>query len=272
LQPVIEVVSKLPVHEFSYRQTVATIRCEERFLAIVIEAMKEAYRTIEDYIALEPRFSVSFEPVELNAVAAARLELPDDSPVHRMIRAAAQARTGPMAAVAGVVAWAGLDALMAEGGHGMIENGGDIVVYSPEEFIVEWKIPSMSGDLTGFAFRIPPTTSMERPSDSQHPAGQSATLIDRGSRILGICSSSGKWGHSVSMGNADIATVFSPDPALADACATALANRIKDENDLESAFDFLGDIPGVAGAAAAVDGKVAFYGNCPEVVRLDEIR
>ena len=71
------------------------------------------------------------------------------------------------------------------------------------------------------------------------------------------------------MGDVYIATVFSPDPTLADACATALANRIRDENDLESAFDFPENIPDVAGAAAAVDGKVAFYGNCSEVVRIE---
>ncbi len=274
--------------------------------------MKKAYRTIEDYIALDPRFPVSFEPLELDPAAVARLELPDDSPVHRMIRAAAQARTGPMAAVAAVVAWAGVDecklvcapvepkgfdkAVVAEGCHGMIENGGDIVVYSPEEFIVEWKIPSAPDELQGFAFKIPPTTGSLTPIQSAyrilriqtpltsaaHSSGTRTSSNSRGTTFLtaahahgtggifGICSSSGKWGHSVSMGNADIATVFSPDPALADACATALANRIKDESDLESAFDFLEDIPDVAGAAAAVDGKVAFWGNCPEVVRMNQ--
>jgi len=214
--------------------------------------MKRAYHQVEEYIERAPRFAVSFEPVELDDGLAKKLGLGDDSPIHRMIRAAAQAGTGPMAAVAGTVAWAGAEAIVADGGEGMIDNGGDIVLFSSTETMVGWRVPSAPRESEGFAFRVPPTKKSAAP-----PGG-----------FLGICSSSGKWGHSVSLGRADIATVFSPDPALADACATALANRINDEGDLETAFDFLKDIPVTMGAAASIDGKVAFWGDCPEIVRL----
>ncbi len=53
--------------------------------------------------------------------------------------------------------------------------------------------------------------------------------------MYGICTSSATVGHSFSFGTADSVTVFSPDPILADATATAICNAltITDQSCLE---------------------------------------
>ncbi|MCD4669944.1 MAG: UPF0280 family protein, partial [Actinomycetia bacterium] len=52
----------------------------------------------------------------------------------------------------------------------------------------------------------------------------------------GICSSSGSMGHSLSLGSSDLVTVMSDSTILADAAATAVANSIKEQADIEKAM------------------------------------
>ena len=52
--------------------------------------------------------------------------------------------------------------------------------------------------------------------------------IDPAWSPLGVCTSSGTVGHSLSFGRADAACVVAPGAALADAAATALGNRVQD--------------------------------------------
>ena len=47
---------------------------------------------------------------------------------------------------------------------------------------------------------------------------------------LGICTSSGKIGHSISFGKSDSVSVISKHPAIADGLATRIANEINGDN------------------------------------------
>ena len=52
-----------------------------------------------------------------------------------------------------------------------------------------------------------------------------------------MCTSSARIGPSLSFGKADAATIIAPDAALADAIATEVCNRVKNEDDMEKAAE-----------------------------------
>ena len=85
---------------------------------------------------------------------------------------------------------------------------------------------------------------------------------------LGVCTSAGTVGPSFSFGRADAAVVISPDVGLADAVATAVANRIQTTADLAKAVDFASTISGITGVVAIKEDKMAAWGKV-ELVSLD---
>ena len=56
---------------------------------------------------------------------------------------------------------------------------------------------------------------------------------------LGICTSSGKIGHSISFGESDSVTVISKSPSVADGLATRIANEVNGENSEEKVSNAL---------------------------------
>jgi hypothetical protein len=87
--------------------------------------------------------------------------------------------------------------------------------------------------------------------------------IDAAYSNMGICSSSGTFGHSYSYGKADLVMVFSENAALADAYATAIANRIEDENDLNIVSDMRPE--NIIGIMAVKGEKMVYNGPFPFV-------
>ena len=78
---------------------------------------------------------------------------------------------------------------------------------------------------------------------------------------LGICTSAGTVGPSLSFGKADAAVIISVDPVLADAVATAAGNRIHTAADLSFTLDFTRSIPGITGVLLIKDDKMAAWGS-----------
>ena len=105
--------------------------------------------------------------------------------------------------------------------------------------------------------------------DDDERFGKLAFHIPKREGIFGICSSSGAIGPSVSFGNTGISTVFSDDVILADACATALGNLIKDgdEDEMSSAVESIGGIDCVRGCMCIANGKMAMFGDVPHLVK-----
>ena len=68
-------------------------------------------------------------------------------------------------------------------------------------------------------------------------------------------------GHSLSFGQADAACVVAPDTALADACATALGNRIASAGTIQEALDWLAGLPGLIGALVVVGEHMGAWGR-----------
>jgi len=224
---------------FQFKETAATIEADEEYLGLAEEAMLKAREQVEVYIAKDPYFKATFEPYPVRSDMG--------EVVKHMCNAAQKADVGPMAAVAGAISQAAVEAMVDEGcKHCLVDNGGDIAMRTNRTVTVGL----YAGECTPnyLAIEVPATKKM-----------------------LGICTSSGTVGPSISLGRADLATVISEDVALADACATKLGNLIT-EDDLtlmdRSIREVLA-IKGVKGALVMINGKLGMGGDVPRLVRCD---
>jgi len=185
---------------------------------------------IENYISRERKFLTSLKPicVELNAPPI----------VKEMTKQARKANVGPMAAVAGAIAeFLGRDLLRKGYQEVIIENGGDIFLKTTKTR----KIGIYAGRSKlwqGLGLKI---KAKETP--------------------LGVCTSSGSVGHSLSFGRADSVVVLAKNTALADAVATACGNRVQSARDLQGAVDFARAIPGIRGVAIILKKQLISWGE-----------
>jgi ApbE superfamily uncharacterized protein (UPF0280 family) len=223
---------KIIRHHFEFRQTIATILAlDPVHIQAARDGMIRARQELEDYIAGDPFFATTFDPYPVTRAPLI---------VKRMSEAGIEAGVGPMAAVAGAIAWSGSESMRDAGaGFGVVDNGGDIALMSDREI----KIGLFAGDspLSGkYAFLVPPQEE-----------------------ILGICTSSATVGPSVSLGMADSVTVFSRDVALADAWATSICNQVTpDDQEVLSRL-----APGRVGGVMVVAGSwTARWGEIPELI------
>lgn len=218
---------------FHFRETHAALLAEEEaHLRAAKAAILGARGEVERVGARDPFFLSALEPYDPG---------PAGPVVERMVRAAADAGVGPMAAVAGAIAAAGLEAMVGAGARfGVVENGGDIA-YATDRPLRVGVHAGCSPYSDRYAFVLPP-----------------------GDGVRGCCTSSATVGPSVSFGVADAVTVFADDPAVADAWATRLCNDLRPGD--RSAFSRL-DPARVAGVCAVVGDEVARWGRVPPVVR-----
>ena len=194
------------------------------------------YRTeIEKYIEVHPQFAKSFSPFRVGR----------DAPpiVKEMARAARKAKVGPMAAVAGAMAEFVGKELLDQSEEVIVENGGDIFIRTT--------FPLTVAILAGHSAL----------------SGKLGVRIDSPASPVGVCTSSGTVGHSLSLGRADAAVVVSASAALADAAATAIGNAVTDKADVPSAIRLGEKIDGVLGIVVILDDKMGVWGNV-ELVRL----
>jgi len=206
---------------FHFRETFATILADDPSHIVAAKSgMMAARQVLEAYIARDPFFATTFDPYEPDS---------DELVITRMADAARKAGVGPMAAVAGTIAWAGVEAMHEAGASfGVIDNGGDIALIAdrPVRVGVHAGGAALSNRV---AFVVPPQES-----------------------ILGICTSSATVGPSISFGVADAVTIFSRDVALSDAWATAVCNEIRpddrsvlervDQSEVSGIFVIMGDV------------------------------
>ena len=78
---------------------------------------------------------------------------------------------------------------------------------------------------------------------------------------LGICTSSGTVGHSLSYGKADAVIVLAPSTTLADAAATAIGNHILKPEDIPGGIEFARSIGGLKGAVIIQGEQVGVWGE-----------
>jgi len=88
---------------------------------------------------------------------------------------------------------------------------------------------------------------------------------------IGICTSSGSLGHSISFGDADAVVVFSASAYLSDAAATAIANCIKKEDPegtIQLALEKAETIDGLQGCLVFSSELIGRTGRISEMVKV----
>jgi uncharacterized protein len=199
------------------------------------EAVWQRRLQMEAYLAAHPDFKNSLEPC-FPLEGAPRL-------ISVMARAGNRAGVGPMAAVAGALAEDIGRLLLRESPEVIVENGGDLFI-KVEEAV---KIGIYAGN--------------------SKLSGRLAMRVDPAKTPLGVCTSSGTVGPSLSFGRADAAMVLSPLVALADAVATALGNRVSGPEDFSAALEYARAIDDIKGALLICAGKIAAWGDI-ELIKL----
>jgi ApbE superfamily uncharacterized protein (UPF0280 family) len=188
------------------------------------------YRIIlEEYIQHYPYFYASLEPVEVGR----------DSPaiVLEMARAGQIAGVGPMAAVAGAIAhFVGTD-LSQLSDEVIVENGGDIYLRSLRKRVVA--IYAGESSLSG----------------------KIGIQINAEDTPIGICTSSGTVGPSLSFGKTDATVVVAVSAILADAAATAIGNTVITVDDINDGIQVAQHIPGVSGVVIIKNDTMGAWGK-----------
>ena len=157
--------------------------------------------------------------------------------VREMSRTSQIAGVGPMAAVAGAIAEAVGKDLLAFTPEIIMENGGDIFLKTTKKRLV-----GIYAGQSSFTGKI-------------------ALEINPGETPLGICTSSGTIGHSLSLGSADAVIIVSSSAALADATATAIGNIVKTKENISQALKKAQEIPGLQGIVVIVGNEMGVWGK-----------
>jgi len=190
-------------------------------------------REIEEYIRMMPEFQTSLKPLTISE------EVLNSSPdiIKKMLVASRKTAVGPMAGIAGAIAeFVGMD-LLKFSSEIIVENGGDIFIKTAKD--KEFGIYAGNSPLSG----------------------KIAILIKSEETPLGICTSSGTVGHSLSFGKADAVCVVAKDTTLADTAATAICNVMKTKEDIEKALNFSKTIEHVNGCVIIYGDKIGTIGK-----------
>ena len=199
---------------------------------------------LKSYILNNQDFLISLEPLKCDD---------EDLPVivKKMYESSNFADVGPMACVAGTVSELSLGYLMElDSKYSIVENGGDIALVNDEKVLcgIYSNNRVLGNDI---AFEIKPRK-----------------------KSLGICTSSGKIGHSISFGISDSVSVISKSPSLADGLATRIANEVNGKTSEEKVTNALECCEGYReffeGVLIISDNNVATIGRLPKIVETNE--
>lgn len=154
---------------------------------------------LEHYIINHEEFQISLEPITSHEENLSEI-------IKKMYVASNYCDVGPMASVAGTISEMSLDYLISKKTkYSIIENGGDIAIINNKKVICGiYSNNKTLKNKIGFKLK-----ARKKP--------------------LGICTSSGKIGHSISFGQSDSVTILSKKASIADGLATRIANEIVGE-------------------------------------------
>ncbi len=224
---------------FELKESAGTIIADkENAFDVAIASLKQNRLELETFCKSHQKFVFSLKPIKPPAKPlVAKL----------MAESAEKANVGPMAAVAGVLADLAVKDMVSAGCKvAVVEDGGEISAISN----VPVDVALAAGDdplSKKFGFRL-----YEFP--------------------VGVATSSGRFSHALSFGDAEAATVFCDNAGLADAAATAVGNVVKGENPqdaINSGIESAQSIPGVNGVLILYKGFVGTAGKIPNIIKID---
>jgi uncharacterized protein len=224
---------------FTLKETQCTIISDnQKVIQTAIESIKRNRQELELYVRANPKFLYTLTPI----VA------PEKPLVARLMALAAEkAGVGPMAAVAGAIADLAVEDMTRVGCEvAVVEDGGEISAISNRS--VDVAVVAGEEPLSKrFGFRL-----MEFP--------------------IGVATSSGRFSHALSFGDAEAAIVFCRDAALADAAATAVGNVVKGEDSqtgIQAGVNKGLSIEGVEGVLILYKGQVGTAGKIPQLISIE---
>lgn len=186
-------------------------------------------RQLEDYIRSRSDFISTLLPYPEDPFAP---EI-----IRDMISATRAFGVGPMAAVAGAIAqFVGKD-LLRYSEEVIVENGGDIFVKTKSPITVSI-----------FAGNSPLSDKL-------------GLILAAEEMPIGVCTSSGTVGHSLSLGTADAVCVVAQSASFADAAATALGNRITNRFNLTGEIESIRERKDVKGGVVIIGKTMATWGE-----------
>ncbi len=219
----------LTVFNVAVKETDLYIRASSNLQEKAYKLVQKYRNILEKYIEQHPLFLTSLEPVSVS----------DDAPriIKSMSEATGRMGVGPMASVAGAIAEFVGSELLAFSPEIIVENGGDIY------------LKSLRKRLVGIYAGKSPLT------------GKIGLEINGQDTPLGICTSSGTVGHSLSFGKSDAVIVLSKSAILADAAATAIGNLLIEPYDIPRGIEFAKGTKGLKGVVIIKGDDMGLWGE-----------
>jgi len=225
--------------QFTHKESQCTIISDQqKAIQAAVESIKRNYIELELYVRANPKFLYTLTPIPT----------PDKPLVAKlMAEAARKADVGPMAAVAGTIADLAVEEMKRVGCEvAVVEDGGEI------------------------------SASSNRPVDVAVAAGEEPLSKRFGFRLtefpIGVATSSGRFSHALSFGDAEAAIVFCKDATLADAAATAVGNVVKGKDakaGIQAGLIRGLSIEGVEGVLILYKGQVGTAGKIPQIIKVE---
>lgn len=216
--------------ELKLGQSDLYIRCQAGLRSVAEQALIEVRRYVEQAVRSHELFLSALHPIELDG--------PSHPVIEEMVSVSRDWEVGPMASVAGAVAeFVGQKLIDAGSPSVIVENGGDIYCRAPEAL----RFALYAGEESPFAGKL----AFEVEADDG----------------VGVCTSSGRVGPSLSFGNADAVVVVAKSTAYADAAATAIANQIKSEYDIDPMLERLRGCAPLRGLLICCGERLGVFGN-----------
>ncbi|MGA3112418.1 MAG: UPF0280 family protein [Candidatus Bathyarchaeia archaeon] len=224
---------------FALKETACSIISDkQQGIQTAIESIEHSRQELEVYIKENPKFLYTLKPYPA----------PEKPLVAKLMAQAAQvAGVGPMAAVAGVIADLAVEEMKRVGCEvAVVEDGGEISAAS--DVPVDMAVAAGNEPLSKrFGFRL-----------TEFP--------------IGVATSSGRFSHALSFGDAEAATIFCKNAGLADAAATAVGNVVKgldSVSGIKAGINQGMSIEGVEGILIIFKGNVGMAGKIPEIIKVD---
>lgn len=234
--------SQLYNFEVRVQETDLYISCDGPVEDLASQQVIRFRNQIENYIHHHPAFATSLVPLPLDPVSPKIIQ--------EMLQAGLAANVGPMAAVAGAMAeHVGRELVRSGCKEVVVENGGDVFVHRSTEVQI--------GIYAG-----------------ESPLSNRVGVLLKPEQLpMGVCTSSGRIGHSLSFGAADSVTVLAESTAIADAAATRLGNEVGKERtgkkEIEHVLQIAQTFPEINGTIVICGELMGAVGDV-KLIRLGE--
>lgn len=221
--------AQLQAYRVVVKETDLMVYTKTKLVNETKELVLEHRGYVEAFINSYPDFATALVPWQFDG--------PAPGIVVNMVKAARSAGVGPMAAIAGAIA--------EEVGHGLLKRTDQVIVENGGDVFIKMSSPVTVGIYAG----------------SSPLSLQIGLRLKTDSKPQAVCTSSGTFGHSLSLGKADAVCVVADSCAMADAAATSIGNLIDSAADIESAIKAGRHIQALNGIVVIAAEKMGMWGD-----------